>query len=200
MKKAILGGTFDPIHIGHINIAYEALYRLHLDKVIFIPNGHPPHKDNDMVSESAIRYEMVSRAIENEEKFVVSDYEINKNKSCYTYETMTHFSNVEPDTEWYFIAGVDSLMTLDTWKNLGVIMEKCTLVILSRDGYNLDEVYRKKAEFEEEYEKEIIMLETPLIDISSTEIREKILHDEKVYYLLPEGVEEVINKYNLYKR
>jgi len=98
MKKAIFGGTFDPIHIGHIHIAYEALYNLELDEVIFMPNGHPPHKRNRLVTEEKFRYEMVSRAIEGEEKFSINDFEIKSNSLSYTYNTLMYFNDIEPNT------------------------------------------------------------------------------------------------------
>jgi len=135
MKKAIFGGTFDPIHIGHIHIAYEALYNLSLDEVIFM----------------------------------------------------------------YFLVGVDSLMTLRQWKNIHIILDNCTLVVFSRTGYAMDDVLKMKKDLEKEYGKEIILLEMSLLDISSTEIKKKISEDKMVNYLLPQGVEEVINQYNLYR-
>ncbi len=199
MKKAIFGGTFDPIHIGHIHIAYEALYNLELDEVIFMPNGHPPHKRNRLVTEEKFRYEMVSRAIEGEEKFSISDFEIKSNSLSYTYNTLMYFNDIEPNTQWYFLVGVDSLMTLRQWKNIDIILDNCTLVVFSRTGYTIDDVLKMKRDLEQEYNKEIILLEMSLLDISSTEIKKKISEDKIVTYLLPQGVDEVINKYNLYR-
>ncbi|MFR1707913.1 MAG: nicotinate-nucleotide adenylyltransferase [Clostridium sp.] len=199
MKKAIFGGTFDPIHIGHIHIAYEALYNLELDEVIFMPNGHPPHKRNRLVTEEKFRYEMVSRAIEGEEKFSINDFEIKSNSLSYTYNTLMYFNDIEPNTQWYFLVGVDSLMTLRQWKNIDIILDNCTLVVFSRTGYTIDDVLKMKRDLEQEYNKEIILLEMSLLDISSTEIKKKISEDKIVTYLLPQGVDEVINKYNLYR-
>ena len=199
MKKAIFGGTFDPIHIGHIHIAYEALYNLELDEVIFMPNGHPPHKRNRLVTEEKFRYEMVSRAIEGEEKFSINDFEIKSNSLSYTYNTLMYFNDIEPNTQWYFLVGVDSLMTLRQWKNIDIILDNCTLVVFSRTGYTIDDVLKMKRDLEQEYNKEIILLEMSLLDISSTEIKKKISEDKIVTYLLPQGVNEVINKYNLYR-
>lgn len=199
MKKAIFGGTFDPIHIGHIHIAYEALYNLDLDEVIFMPNGRPPHKRNRLVTEEKFRYEMVSRAIEEEKKFSISDFEIKSDSLSYTYNTLMHFNDIEPYTQWYFLVGVDSLMTLRQWKNIDIILDNCTLAVFSRTGYNIDDVLKMKRDLEQEYNKEIILLEMSLLDVSSTEIKKKISEDKMVNYLLPKGVNEVINKYNLYR-
>lgn len=199
MKKAIFGGTFDPIHIGHLHIAYEALYNLAMDEIIFMPNGNPPHKSNKMVTCGKIKYEMVLKAIEDEGKFSINDYEIRNKGLSYTYNTLTHFNEVEPDTDWFFLVGVDSLMTFKTWRHIDIILDNCTLVVFSRSGYNDKKVYEMKAKIEAEYNTNIIFLEMPLLDISSTEIKRKISQHRVVKYLLPNGVEDVINKYNLYR-
>lgn len=199
MKKLIFGGTFDPIHNGHIHIAYESLYNLGVDEIIFMPNGQPPHKSNRVVTSGAIRYEMVLKAIEDEEKFSISDYEINNDGLSYTYSTLTHFKKLEPDTEWFFLVGVDSLMSFKEWKNIDIILSSCTLVVFSRSGFNKDDIYKMKSTLEREYKAEIIFLEMPILDISSTGIKEKIAMGRIVNYLLPGAVENIINKYNLYR-
>lgn len=199
MKKVIFGGTFDPIHNGHIHIAYEALYNLKVDEIIFMPAGQPPHKSNKVVTSGKIRYEMVLKAIEEEGKFSVSDYEIKNKGLSYTYNTLIHFNKKEPDTEWFFLVGVDSLMALKTWMNIDIILDNCTLVVFSRSGFSEKNVFEMKARIESEYNTKIIFLEMPLLDISSTSIKEKISQHKVVNYLLPYKVERVINKYNLYR-
>lgn len=199
MKKAIFGGTFDPIHVGHMHIAYEAVYNLNLNKVIFMPNGNPPHKTNKVVTSANIRYEMVSEAIKNEPLFEISDYEVNNSNLSYTYITLQHFNALEPQTQWYFLTGVDSLMDLNKWKNIDIILENCTLVVFSRPGYTNEEIFEMKKKIENKYKKEIIYLHMPVIDVSSTVVKEKIKLNRQVNYLLPCGIEEIIDKYILYK-
>lgn len=199
MKKAIFGGTFDPIHIGHINIAYEALYRLELDEVIFIPNGNPPHKFNRRVTEEEIRYEMVREAIGKEKRFSISDYEISREEISYTYNTLEYFTKREPETQWYFLVGMDSLMSLYKWRNVDSILKNCILVVLSRSGYTNDEIIITKRKVEKKYGVEIIILSTPMLDISSTDIKNKIFEGKVVNYLILESTEKIINKYNLYR-
>jgi len=199
MRKAIFGGTFDPIHVGHMHIAYEALYNLNLDKIIFMPNGTPPHKTNKIVTSGKLRYEMVKEAIKEEAFFEISDYEINKIDLSYTYKTLEYFNSIEPETQWYFLVGVDSLMDLNKWKNVEIILNNCTLVVFARPGYIKSEIIHMKTLVEEKYKKEIIYLDMPIMDVSSTAIKEKIRLGRTVNYLIPCGVENIIKKYILYK-
>ena len=199
MKKAIFGGTFDPIHIGHIHIAYEALYNLHLDKILFMPAGNPPNKLNKKITDSQIRYDLVEKAIEYETHFEISNYEINKKENSYTYETLELFNQLERDITWYFLLGVDSLMDLGNWKNVDRMLDSCKLVVYNRAGYTIDEVLKQKNNVEQKFNTEITLLNMPIIDISSTGIRNSIKEGRNVNYMLPDGVGSIIDKLKLYK-
>ncbi len=199
MKKAIFGGTFDPIHIGHLHIAYEALYNLGLDKILFMPAGNPPHKLNKIITDAKIRYDLVKKVTENEAHFEISDYEINKKENSYTYETVELFSKLQRNIEWYFLIGVDSLMDLDYWKNVDRILNSCKLVVYNRAGFTEEEVLQQKQHIERKFNKKIIFLNMPIIDISSTNIRNNIKQGRNVNYLLPSGVGATIDELNLYK-
>lgn len=200
IKKAIFGGTFDPIHYGHLHIAYTALEKLKLDSVIFMPAGIPPHKAENNITDSIIRYEMVKMAIRNESKFEVSNFEINSQSRNYTYKTLEYFSKKYNNIDWYFLSGLDCLMQLSTWKNVSEIFRLCTLVVLSRSGYNKQEVLRRKKEIEEKYGAKIILLDTELMDISSTEIRNKLKEGKNISYLVPPGVCNTIYSLRLYNK
>lgn len=199
MKKAIFGGTFDPIHLGHIHIAYEALTTLKLDNVIFVPSGNPPHKINKNITDSSIRYEMVKMAIRNEKKFQISSYEIENSNLSYTYKTLEHFSSVENDTQWYFLTGVDCLMELHCWKNVKEIFSLCKFVVFGRSGYSDMEIERRKQHIERQYNCNIIYLNTPILEISSTNIRNMISKGEYAGYMLTDGVYNTILELGLYK-
>jgi nicotinate-nucleotide adenylyltransferase len=199
IKKAIFGGTFDPIHNGHLHIAYEALYKLDLDKVIFMPSGNPPHKWKKNITEAFLRYEMVKTAIRNEKHFDVSDYEITKANLSYTYKTLEHFNNLEKETKWYFITGVDCLMDIESWKNYYEILKLCTFVVFNRTGYNIEQVLEKKFLIEKKYNTKIIFLSIPLLEISSTNIRKDVKSGKKVNYLMPESVYNIIEQLKLYQ-
>lgn len=199
IKKAIFGGTFDPIHNGHIHIAYEAFYKLNLNEVIFVPSGIPPHKLGKKITDSTVRYNMVKSAINEEKKFVVSDYEINSPDLSYTYKTLRHFNDIETNVEWYFLTGMDCLMDVEKWSNPSEIFKLCKFVVFNRPGFDMDSIKSQKKKMEDKYSAHIIFLNANLLDISSTNIRENIKINRNVGYLLPESVYNIIKKYNLYK-
>ncbi|KEH97449.1 nicotinate-nucleotide adenylyltransferase [Clostridium botulinum] len=198
-KKGIFGGTFDPIHNGHLHIAYEALYKLNLDKIIFIPSGNPPHKTNKSVTNAETRYKLVERVIKNEKKFEVSRYELEKKSFSYTYQTLQYFNEKEPDTEWYFITGADCLMELNSWKSIDEILKLCHFVVFRRNGYSMNDIIKQKKQIEHRFNKSIIFLDIPIIDISSTFIREKSREEKNVSYLVPEVVSKFLKESHLYK-
>jgi len=198
-RKAIFGGTFDPIHNGHLHIAYEALNFLNLDKIIFMPSGNPPHKLKVDKTDAFIRCELIKMAVRGESFFQVSDYEINRKEINYTYKTLEHFLSLEPDTDWYFITGVDCLMELDSWKNVDRILNGCKLVVFNRPGYEKEEILKQKLKIEKIYNKEIIFMDLPLLDISSSTIKKKIKNGDNVSYLMPNGVYNTVLELGLYR-
>ncbi|OBY10811.1 nicotinate-nucleotide adenylyltransferase [Clostridium paraputrificum] len=196
-RVGIIGGTFDPIHLAHIYIAEEAKKKLNLDKVIFMPAGIQPLKTDKKVTEASLRLEMVQKAIEGKIGFEVSDYEIKKEGKSYTYKTLEHFYKEYKDL--YFIIGADCLLDIDKWKEIEKIFSLCKFVVFTRPGYNNNELVNKKRFVEEKYNGDIILLEVPGIHISSTEIREKIINNEKVDDILPAVVLDIIKEKGLYR-
>ncbi|MBK1811336.1 nicotinate-nucleotide adenylyltransferase [Clostridium sp. YIM B02505] len=197
-KIGILGGTFDPIHNGHIYIAYEAKRLLDLDEVIFMPSGSPPHKDEKNVTDSHLRYEMVDSAIRCYDGFVTSDYEVNKQGLSYTYETLMHFKDTLKEAELYFITGADCLIDLEKWKSVDLIMDNCNFVVFNRPGYTKEELYDEKRLVEQKYNKEIIFLDLLQLDISSTWIRQRIRDGYMVDFFIPDEVSKIIRENRLY--
>ncbi|SKA75430.1 nicotinate-nucleotide adenylyltransferase [Clostridium sp. USBA 49] len=198
IKKGIFGGTFDPIHNGHLYIAHEAINILKLDYIIFMPSGNPPHKTDKKKTDANIRYELVNMAIKNEKKFILSDFEIKNKGLSYTYKTVEYFKRLEPETIWYFITGVDCLMDINKWKNVDKILENCKLVVFNRIGYNKENILKQKEKIEKIYKKEIIFLDIPLFNVSSTQIKNMIKEGKDVSFLLPTNVYNTILKLNLY--
>ncbi len=200
MKKiGVLGGTFNPVHNTHLYIASEAKRLLKLQEVIFIPAGNPPHKDSKGITEAVIRGEMTKLAIRDYKNFTLSEYEINKKSCSYTYETLQYLKNQCNDTELFFITGADSLINLDKWKNVPEILSMATLVVFRRPGYTLEEIINKKKAVEEQYNCKIILLELMEMDISSTDIRNRIKNNEEYRFFVPEAVYSFIETLKLYR-
>ena len=198
MKRyGMMGGTFNPIHLAHLYIAYEAKEELNLDKIIFMVAGNPPHKKESKVIDSKYRYNMVQKAIEGYEGFEISDYEIKKNGYSYTYETLNVLKEV--NLKLYFIAGADSLMDIEKWKNTKEVLNNCTFVVFNRGEFNRETLKSQKEYLENKYQAEIVLLDIMSIDISSTIIRKRIKEEKRVDFFLPNKVLEYINYNNLYR-
>jgi nicotinate-nucleotide adenylyltransferase len=200
IKKGIIGGTFDPIHNGHLYIAHEALHMLSLDSILFMPAGNPPLKTERKKTDASIRYELVKMAIRNEKRFSLSSYEIEQKGISYTYKTMEYLKAVEPETEWHFITGADCLINLSLWKNVERILEACRLVVFNRPGFTKENILQQKKKIEEHYKKEILFLDLNLLEISSTAIKNMIKEGRDVSYLLPESVYNTILELGIYSR
>ena len=200
MKKyGIMGGTFNPIHLAHLYIAYEAKEQLNLDKVIFIPAGNPPHKKNNGIIDAEYRYNMVKKAIDGYEDFIISDYEVNKNGYSYTYETLKYLKNKYYDTEIFFISGGDSLMDIEKWREPEQVLKNCTFVAFNRGVYTKEILSEQKKKLEEKYKCKITLLDVVDIDISSSIIRKRIQDGKRVDFFLSKEVKDYIEENALYK-
>lgn len=198
MKKiGIIGGTFNPIHLAHLYIAYEAKSQLKLDKVIFMPAGSPPHKKNEDILGASLRYEMVKRAIKGFEDFEVSDYEILKEGYSYTYETLEYFKS--EDNELYFITGADCLLDIEKWRNPGKIFELSNFVVFNRAGYDYKKLIEQKNKINIKFNTNIRFLDIINLEISSSMIRERIKEGKRVDFFLPKEVLDFIIENKIYK-
>lgn len=195
-KIGILGGTFNPIHLAHLYIAYEAKNQLGLDKVIFMPAGSPPHKKNNKIVGASFRYEMVKEAIKSYEDFEISDYEIKKVGSSYTFETLQYLKN--DDNELYFITGADCLLTIEKWNKPSEILNLAKFVVFNRGGYSKEDVLKQKDKIEKKYNTNIEMLDIINLEISSSMIRERIKNKSRVDFFIPSEVLDIIYRENLY--
>lgn len=187
MRIGILGGTFNPIHIGHLILAEEAREKLQLDKIIFIPTYLPAHKNNSDIAAAGDRYRMIKLAIKKNIYFSVSDIEIKRNGLSYTIDTLKEFKKIYPKDELYFIIGSDLLKYLDDWKDLPEIINMVKFIVATRPGYPLEKI-----------PSNISTVPIRAVDVSAFEIRKAIKENKSFRYLVPEAVYKYIIKNKLY--
>ncbi|MCF3941831.1 nicotinate-nucleotide adenylyltransferase [Oceanobacillus alkalisoli] len=186
MKRiGILGGTFDPPHLGHLIIAEEVRLALELDEVWFIPTYTPPHKDSAKTGVDD-RIRMTELAIETNPHFKINTIEIKRSGKSYTIDTMKELATLHPNHEFYFIIGADMVEYLPKWQDIDELVKLVPFVGVKRSGYELETEY------------DIFTVNIPLIDISSTEIRKRLQNNRSVNYLVPERVYAYIRGERLY--
>ena len=200
MKKrlGILGGTFDPIHIGHLEIAKSIYEQLHLEKIIFIPAYIAPHKVGQDFAPAMDRYIMTKLAIDPYPYFTVSDMELKRSGVSYTYDTLVELHKIYPEHEFFFIIGADSVTGLHTWHRYQEMFELTTFVGAERPGYDNSAIVQAVKNLGKRAEEKIMLLDTPENSISSTSIREKIRKGESLNGLVPRAVEAYILEHKLY--
>lgn len=201
MKIGIMGGTFDPIHNGHLMLGEYAYRNFALDQIWFMPNGHPPHKEwSSIDSDAEVRTEMVELAIKECDYFRLETYEVSRSEISCTYQTMEYFRKQYPQDEFFFIIGADSLFAIETWIHPERIFPVCTILAAYRDEKDTKAVMMEKiSQLNRKYGASIKLLETPLLDISSHELREEIRSGNSIKEFVPAEVEEFILKYRLYR-
>lgn len=201
MKKlGILGGSFDPVHNGHIGLAVDAKNQMGLDEVLLIPAKLQPFKlDKNMVSGEQ-RLEMIRLAVADKQGITPCDYELQQEDISYTYKTLKAISEMEgPDTEIFFLTGTDSLLQIHRWKNAEEMLRTYNFVVGSRPGYKDDELRECIAVLKKEYNTNVTKVDNNQLNISSTEIREKLHSGQGLAGLVPEVVERYIIEHGLYK-
>lgn len=197
-RLGIMGGTFDPIHFGHLVTAEVARDRFQLNKVIFVPSGHPPHKESSRITEAKHRYLMTVLAVASNPYFEVSGLEIERSGPSYAIDTVQEFRQTYPSDLIYFITGADAILELLTWKNVEQLLKICYFIAATRPGYNLDYLDSILQKLPPKAAQRIFFLEVPALAISSTDIRRRLEEGCTIKYLLPENVEHYIIKKKLY--
>ena len=188
-----MGGTFDPIHNGHLVAASEVAYRFQLDQVVFVPTGQPWQKEGRDVTAAEHRYLMTMVATASNPRFTVSRVDIDREGPTYTIDTLRDLRELFPDAELYFITGADSLASIMSWRDWEVMLEMANFVGVTRPGYELS-----KDMLPLESQTGIELIEIPAMAISSTDCRKRAGEGEPVWYLVPDGVVQYIAKNNLY--
>ncbi|NCC95774.1 MAG: nicotinate-nucleotide adenylyltransferase [Synergistales bacterium] len=199
-KIGVMGGTFDPIHHGHLVAAEEALFALGLERVIFIPTGDSFHKTQHRVSSPEDRYMMTSLATLENDNFRVSRIEIDRHEPSYTVDTLREMRHWFPvgEVAFYFITGIDAVSAMMSWHEHDSLPELCSIVAVSRPGYG-KEGFEFIRSFPDSFRKAVVPLSIPSLSISSTEIRKRVKEGKNIRYLVPPLVEQYIRKKGLYR-
>jgi len=224
MKIALYGGTFDPIHYGHLIIAEEIRHRFLLNQIYFIPCAIPPHKDQKHITSASDRYFMVTLATLSNPYFFSSSAEIDRGGPSYSIETIQFFrKKLGPETKLFFIMGLDAFLEISTWKKFQELLTSCRLVVTSRPGLDLQTAIQDLPKILLDYHKglhfsfhkmnsfsrltkiddkgeDVFFVEVTGIDISSTMIQLRASMAKSLRYLVPSAVEEYIKKYGLYTK
>ncbi len=196
-RVALMGGTFDPIHYAHLLIAEDVRRRFNLPQVLFVPSGDPPHKKDYEVSPAEDRYLMAVLATADNPHFRVSRLEIDRGGPSYTVDTIRALNHKLDDIgQLYFVTGADAILDLGTWREPDAVLEEAQVVAVTRPGFDLG---RLEAELGPERAAKVTVISAPAMDISSTQIRERIAQGLSVRYLTPKPVLEYIEKRGLYR-
>ena len=198
MKVGIFGGTFDPVHQGHMVIAEQVMGELNLSRVLFVPGGIPPHKEASSVRASAEdRFDMVEAAVAENERFAVDRVEVHAGRPMYSVETVQILKQRAPADEWYFISGADEVSNLLAWKDPDRLLEEVVMVAATRPGFDLSKLGHLEAGLRN-FDR-IFPVECTRVDISATSIRRRMLQGKSVRYLVPEEVYRIIRDRRLYE-
>jgi len=218
MKLGIFGGTFNPIHYGHLIVAEEVRKRFRLDKIIFVPSGNPPLKDKEL-AEAKHRYKMVKLAVSKNKAFIVSDIEYKKKGKSYTVDTLEKLRRIYRGAKLYFIAGIDAFIDIPNWWQPEKLVGLTDFIVVSRPSFKfkdiafspylkvskamlkkLDDAKFKTYKTKLKSGREVIMLPVEAVEVSATRIRKLIKLGKSIKYLLPEEVESYIITHKIYKK
>lgn len=197
MKLGIIGGSFNPIHQGHLIMGEIARESLDLDKLVYIPLGQPSHKDPKEIEDPKHRLNMLDLALKDNSRFSVSKVDIERGGTTYTIDTIKDIKKVYPKADLYFLIGGDSLKGLKNWKAIEELSRITSFVLIDRRE-DLDYIEEEISYLAEKFASKIIRVKSPLIEISSTDIRTRLRMGKSIKYLVPKEVEDYIYKNKLY--
>ncbi len=193
-----MGGTFNPIHNGHLFLAEHAYEQAGLEYVLFMPTMNPPHKAGITVESAEHRINMVRLALKDNSHFKISDIELQRPGITYTSDTLKALKENEPDTEYYFIVGADSLMMMSYWMEPQTVFRLSTIVAGGREQSSQEQLEEQARLLENEYNGKIILLDMPIMELSSEKIRERVAKEKTIRYYVPDEVGIYIKENNLY--
>lgn len=197
-KTGIIGGTFNPIHNGHLILARKAREQFALDEVLFMPCGRPYMKAAQRVETGQVRADMTALAIQDDPYFSLSTIELERHGNTYTYETLERLKNENPDTEYYFIIGADNLFQIAQWAMPERIFANCSILAAVRDDKTVADMKKQIHWLQQKYGAVIYLLQTDCMDISSSDIRRKVAAGKSIEKDVPASVRSYIAKKGLY--
>ncbi len=197
MKLGIMGGTFDPIHLGHLHVAGAALDEAALDQILFLPDGDPPHKTPNCPAAS--RLHMVNLAIQGEPRFIASDMEIRRRGRTYTVDSLLALKQEQPRRELVYLIGSDTLFLFPTWRTAEKVAQLCTMLVVLREGDQVKEVRAEQARLNREYGLVSRLLKARGLPISSSQVRKAIRQGQDIKALVPRAVAAFIQENRLYQ-
>lgn len=201
-KIGIFGGSFDPVHLGHLIMAQDAEEAFELDLILFVPAMQPPHKlARDLVTPDQ-RIDMLRLALGERRNWEVSDAEVRRGGVSYTIDTVRHFAAVYPEAELFFIIGGDSLPELPTWKSIDTLLDACRMITMARPGFDRAKLDAAIESLPARHRGHLAggITVGHAIDISSTSIRMRVAQQRSIGYLVPEAVEHYIREHGLYRK
>ncbi|QDT29057.1 Nicotinate-nucleotide adenylyltransferase [Gimesia panareensis] len=198
MRIGIFGGTFDPVHNGHLLLAEQCREQAALDEVWLIPAGAPPHKETSGITPGKQRREMLEFASAGNPTFVIKDLELHREGPSYTVETLRQLKESHPDNDFFLIIGADSVRDFHTWREPAAILEQAHLIGVNRPNISLPDLSELKEKLGEAVVEKITWVTMPGIDLSSTDIRQRVQENKSVRYMTPRAVEVYIHNNRLY--
>ena len=197
LRLGLFGGTFDPPHLGHLSVAQEVGEQLSLDRILFLVAGLPPHKVGDVLSPPRIRVEMARAAVAGNPLFGVSEVELDREGPTFTVDTLRHFGAAHPDAELFFLLGADQLAEFHEWQDPKGIAGLATLVAVGRDG--VDPGYLPSVDLGTGEQLKFLSLPVTRMDLSSSDLRDRVKAGRSIQYLVPEAVRKLIETHRLYR-
>jgi nicotinate-nucleotide adenylyltransferase len=198
-RLGVMGGTFDPIHLGHLVAAEAAREQFDLEQVLFVPALLPPHKQDRAITPAEHRHAMVLLATANHPRFLASRVELDRPGPSYTVDTLRLLRTTHPQARLYFITGADALMELDTWKDPEELLRLCCMIVVSRPGCDREGLRAKAADLERRTGCHVEELTAPALAISSHDLRQRVAEGKSLRYLVPREVRDYIFKHRLYQ-